>query len=366
MSDLDNKTLAANTPGDDVLAAKSSDVVDLSIIVPLYNESESVGPLVAQIEAALTSAAKSVGRAEIVLVDDGSTDGTYAVAAKVSESVATETRVVSLRRNFGQTAAMQAGIDASRGRIVATIDGDLQNDPADIPRMVQHLEDNGLDLLCGRRERRKDAFLLRKIPSWIANRLISRVTGVKISDYGCSLKIYRGEVIRDVQLVGEMHRFIPAWVAKITSPDRIGEIGVRHHARQFGQSKYGISRTFRVVLDLLSVLFFMRYRARPGHFFGSIGLVLAAIGTAMLSIVGFAKFGLGQDIGNRPMLIVGAFALCTAVQLIAIGILAEMVSRIYMELPGQGNYIVRQEHTNFDDAEQASPSILAPYRRNAA
>ncbi|MGB7328017.1 MAG: glycosyltransferase, partial [Rubripirellula sp.] len=246
-----------------------------------------------------------------------------------------------------------------------------QNAPAYFPRMVRHLKENDLDLLCGRRERRQDAFILRKIPSWIANRLIGHVTGVKIHDYGCSLKVYRGEVIRDVKLVGEMHRFIPAWVAKITSPDRIGEIGVRHHARQFGQSKYGISRTFRVVLDLLSVLFFMRYRARPGHFFGSVGLVLAAIGTAMLSIVGFAKFGLGQDIGNRPMLIVGAFALCTAVQLIAIGILAEMVSRIYMELPGQGNYVIHRSQQSGAVSRNPEPRIFTSTdidtrRRNAA
>ncbi|TWU60069.1 Undecaprenyl-phosphate 4-deoxy-4-formamido-L-arabinose transferase [Rubripirellula tenax] len=345
-------------------------IVDLSIVVPLYNESESVGPLVAQIETALRDAEPSVGMCEIVLVDDGSHDGTYDAAVQVCQSVTTPTHVIALRRNFGQTAAMQAGIDASRGRIVATIDGDLQNDPADIPRMVRHLENNDLDLLCGRRERRQDAVVLRKIPSWIANRLISRVTGVKIHDYGCSLKIYRGEVIRDVKLVGEMHRFIPAWVAKITSPDRIGEIGVRHHARQFGQSKYGISRTFRVVLDLLSVLFFMRYRARPGHFFGSVGLVLAGIGMAMLSIVGFAKFGLGQDIGNRPMLIVGAFALCTAVQLIAIGILAEMVSRIYLELPGQGNYVIRKDFENGGYRDSGLPVNLTPFpapvQRNAA
>ena len=168
------------------------------------------------------------------------------------------------------------------GRLIATLDGDLQNDPADIIPMVQHLERHDLDLLVGRRKNRQDGLVLRLIPSWIANRLIARVTGVRIRDYGCSLKIYRASVIKQVRLMGEMHRFIPAWVASVTHPSRIGELEVSHRPRQFGESKYGISRTIRVLIDLLSVLFFLKYRARPGHFFGTLGLLVGMVGTAML------------------------------------------------------------------------------------
>ena len=187
-----------------------------------------------------------------------------------------EMSIIELQRNFGQTAAMQAGIDAASGRLIATLDGDLQNDPRDIRAMAKALDDRELDLLVGWRKNRKDGLFLRKIPSWCANALIGRITGVRLHDYGCSLKLYRASIIKQVKLMGEMHRFIPAWVAGVVPSSRIGEIVVTHHPRMLGTSKYGISRTFRVILDLLSVLFFMRYKARPGHFFGSIGLAAGA------------------------------------------------------------------------------------------
>jgi glycosyltransferase involved in cell wall biosynthesis len=221
---------------------------------------------------------------------------------------------------------MQTGIEAARGEIIATLDGDLQNDPADIPRMVEELLERDLDLLAGWRKRRQDN-LLRKIPSRIANRLIAKVTNVRISDYGCSLKVYRSEVIKDVLLYGEMHRFIPVWVANVTAPSRIGETVVHHRARQFGASKYGLSRTFRVILDLLAAFFFLRYRARPGHFFGSIGLALGGVGGLIMGWLLLVKFAFGEDIGNRPLLFTGILLLVAAVQFLTTGVLAEMLSR---------------------------------------
>ncbi len=315
------------------------DPIKLSIVVPLYNEQESVGPLIKAIEE--TFAHTDSFECELILVDDGSTDQTYCEARRKGDRSAIDTRVIGLQRNFGQTAAMQAGIDAAEKDLIVTLDGDLQNDPADIPAMVEHLIQNDLDLLVGRRRNRQDGLFLRLVPSWIANRLIGKVTGVRIHDYGCSLKVYRATVIKQVQLIGEMHRFIPAWTALVTDPARIGEMDVTHRARQFGKSKYGITRTVRVVLDLLSVLFFMRYRARPGHFFGTLGLAVGAIGIAMLTIVGIAKFGFGQEIGNRPMLLLGGFALLTSVQLICFGVMAEMLSRLTSQTSHQPTYIVR-------------------------
>ena len=345
--------------------------VDLSVVVPLYNESESVpellrrldetlGPLHEQAMQGLDNAHEGVTdrkvreqgmTCEIVLVDDGSRDSTYQVARHHGELVSIPVQIVSLQRNFGQTAAMQAGIDHSAGEMIATMDGDLQNDPADLPMMVDQFRERGLDLLCGRRKKRQDGMLLRLIPSWIANRLIAKVTGVKISDNGCSLKVYRGSIIKQVRLMGEMHRFIPAWVSQVTHPSNIGEVDVRHHARQFGQSKYGISRTIRVVLDLMAVLFFMRFRARPGHFFGVVGMAIGSIGMFMLGSLLIAKYGFGEDIGTRPMLIVGALAMLSSVQFICFGIMAEMLTRIYHESGNRTTYVVRNTSSHHHAAD---------------
>lgn len=358
----------------------ASEPIDLSVVVPLYNEEESVPELLRQLDATLgplhreamlggpdssIRTSKTVQsaeafprvdqrgtkpfladhrglRCEIVLVDDGSRDETYRAAIDAASGTTVPVRLVSLQRNFGQTAAMQAGIDASSGELIATMDGDLQNDPADLPMMVEEFHSRGLDLLCGKRKKRQDGMFLRLIPSWIANRLIAKVTGVTISDNGCSLKVYRGSIIRQVRLMGEMHRFIPAWVSQVTHPSKIGEIDVRHHARQFGESKYGISRTIRVVLDLMAVLFFMRFRARPGHFFGLVGMMVGAIGALMLGSLVVAKYGFGEDIGTRPMLIVGSLAMLSSVQFVCFGIMAEMLTRIYHESGGRTSYVVRE------------------------
>lgn len=321
--------------------------LELSLVVPVFNEEDSVGPLIDRICLAMTD---YPSRWELILVDDGSTDATLMNARKHVGRDDLALKIVELQRNFGQTAAMQAGIDTAAGRLIATMDGDLQNDPKDIPAMVVELERRELDLLVGWRKNRQDGLLLRKIPSWCANYLIGRTTGVKLHDYGCSLKIYRASVIKQVKLMGEMHRFIPAWVAGVVPSSRIGEMVVTHHAREHGQSKYGISRTFRVILDLLSVMFFMRYKARPGHFFGSLGLGLGAISALVLIYLFFDKFIMGNDIGTRPMLMVGIVLLLSSVQLITTGILAEMIARTYYRDDASPNYIVRQI---FDGRENA-------------
>jgi glycosyltransferase involved in cell wall biosynthesis len=298
----------------------------LSIVIPMYQEAENVTPMISRIHTALAAIRCPW---ELILVDDGSRDGTGRRLEQAAAHWGGHVRVIRFRRNFGQTAAMQAGFDAARGTLVATLDGDLQNDPADIPRMVDELLARDLDLLQGWRRDRQDALLLRKVPSRIANRLIGRVTGVALHDYGCSLKVYRAEVIKEIRLYGEMHRFIPVWVAGVTAPDRIGETEVHHRARQFGQSKYGLSRTFRVLLDLLAAFFFLRFGARPGHFFGSIGLVFGLLGGLMMSHLLVVKFILGEDIGQRPLFFVAILFLVASIQFLTTGVLAEMLARTF-------------------------------------
>lgn len=312
--------------------------IELSVVVPVHNEEENVAPLVECICAAL----KDFGKPwELVLVDDGSTDATLANARKELTREGLDLVIVELQRNFGQAAGLQAGIDAARGRLLATLDGDLQNDPYDIPRMVAALEERDLDLLCGWRKERHDGLVLRLIPSWIANGLIRKVTGVRVHDYGCGLKLYRTAVAKQVRIMGGMHRFIPALVAGVVPTSRIDEMVVTHNARRFGQSKYGISRTFRVVLDLLSVMFFMSFRYRPGHFFGVIGLAFGGVSALLFAYLFVVKFLLGEDIGGRPMLIVAVMLFVAAAQMISTGILAEILARPDGEAK---NYYVRQTH----------------------
>lgn len=310
----------------------------LSIVIPMYNEAENVEPMISRVHEGLAGYAHPW---ELILVDDGSSDATPNELRRVGAKFGPHVRPVILMRNFKQTAAMQAGIDAARGDVIVTLDGDLQNDPADIPRMVGRLLNEDLDMVAGWRKNRKDGLFLRKIPSRIANRLIARITGVKLNDYGCSLKVFRASVIKSVRLYGEMHRFIPAWLATVTTPRRIAEEVVTHHARQFGESKYGISRTFRVIIDLISVYFFMRFRARPGHFFGGAGLMLGGIGSLILAYMAFLKIALGQSIGTRPLLMVGFFAIIMAVQFILTGVLSETLARIYFESGASKLYAVR-------------------------
>jgi glycosyltransferase involved in cell wall biosynthesis len=310
----------------------------LSLVVPMHDEEDNVLPLTTQVQAAM---AASPWPWQLILVDDGSRDRT---PDRIREAVAASPRHVAaviLRRNFGQTAAMQAGIDAARGSVIATMDGDLQNNPQDIVRMVRRLLDEDLDLLVGWRRERKDNFWLRRLPSLVANRLIAAVTGVRLHDYGCSLKVYRGAVLREVRLYGEMHRFIPTWMATVTSPERIREEEVSHFPRIHGRSKYGLSRTFKVLLDLLSMYFFVRFRASPGHFFGRIGLACGFAGLLALGWLAWLKLGLGEAIANRPLLLMGVLLVVIGVQFVCTGIVTEMLARTYFEAGAARTYLVR-------------------------
>ncbi len=329
----------------------------LSVVIPLFQEKDNAEPLLRRVHEGLAAYS---GPWEVLCVDDGSSDGTGARLAELAQVYGPHVRVLRLRRNFGQTAAMQAGIDAARGELIATLDGDLQNDPADIPRLVQELEARDLDLLQGWRQQRHDALLLRRLPSRIANALIGWVTGVRLHDYGCSLKVYRAEVIKAVRLFGEMHRFIPVWVAGVTSPARIGETPVSHRARALGRSKYGLSRTFRVLLDLLAAFFFLRYRARPGHFFGAIGLVLGALGTLVMGYLGLLKFGYGEDIGHRPLLFVGILLCIASIQLLTTGVLAELLSRTFFESSAQSHHSIAWQSDPATAAWKTVPPGEAP------
>ena len=295
----------------------------LSVVIPLYKEEDNVERLVDELHAALEL---YPGEFELVLVDDGSTDRTRELLLESRSNRGDHIMVISHKRNLGQTQAMQTGLQAARGDVIAFMDGDLQNDPADIPSMVEKLETEHLDLLCGWRKNRQDS-LDRTLPSQIANWLIGRVSGVALHDYGCSLKVGRKEVLEGLDLRGEMHRFIPLWVANLTHPSRIAEIPVNHRARVAGISKYGISRTPRVILDLLAAWFFLRFRERPGHFFGVAGLITGGLGGVALAYLLVLKL-VGVDIGNRPLLITGVLLALVGLQLITTGLVSEMLTRL--------------------------------------
>jgi glycosyltransferase involved in cell wall biosynthesis len=308
--------------------------MQLSVVVPLFNEQESLAPLVERILSHVRPLGLSF---ELVLVDDGSRDRTPELLGQLAATVP-ELVAVRLRRNYGQTAAMAAGFDASCGEVIVTLDGDLQNDPADIPLLLEKLN-QGFDLVSGWRHRRQDAALSRLLPSLVANRLIARVTGVKLHDYGCSLKAYRREVIDDLNLYGELHRFLPA-LAFIEGA-RITEVQVTHHPRRYGKSNYGIDRTFRVLMDLLTVWFMKRFLTRPMYVFGSGGLVAMGAGLLVaLWLVG-EKLLIGTNIGDRPLLLMALICFLTGVQLFCFGLLAEIQMRTYHESQGRPIYRVR-------------------------
>jgi glycosyltransferase involved in cell wall biosynthesis len=306
----------------------------LSVVVPLFNEQDSLRPLVRQ----LLDTVRPLGVTfELVLVDDGSKDATATVLAELSEEIP-ELVAVLLRRNYGQTAAMAAGFDASSGDVIVTLDGDLQNDPADIPLLLAKIEE-GYDLVSGWRHQRQDAAVSRLLPSKLANSLIASVTGVRLHDYGCSLKAYRREVVADMNLYGELHRFLPA-LAFIEGA-RISEVKVNHHPRRFGRSNYGIDRTFRVLMDLLTVWFMKRFLTRPMHVFGFWGLASIAVGLVISLYLLWEKLIANADIGNRPLLMVAVLALIAGVQLFCFGLLAELQMRTYHESQGRPIYRVR-------------------------
>ena len=308
--------------------------LDLSVVVPLYNEEESLPHLLEQLLQALRP---SDERFELVLVNDGSSDRTAEVLEQLSHEVP-ELVAVLLRKNYGQTAAMAAGFDVAQGAVIVSLDGDLQNDPADIPMLLAKLRE-GYDLVSGWRHQRQDAALQRKLPSRIANRLIGRVTGVKLHDYGCSLKAYRREVLADMRLYGELHRFLPA-LAFIEGA-RITEVKVNHRARQYGSSKYGIDRTFRVLMDLLTVWFMKRFLTRPMYVFGFGGLI-AMLASVLASTYLLAVKLMGGDIGNRPLLTLAVVLGLAGIQLFCFGLLGELLIRTYHESQGRPIYRIRE------------------------
>ena len=307
--------------------------MDLSVVIPVYNEEENVEPLIVEIEAVLAALGKKY---EIVIVDDGSKDATFAKLKSLHRSVP-RLKVIRLRRNFGQTAALAAGLSHALGAVVILMDGDAQNDPADIPALLRKL-DEGNDLVAGWRYNRQDPFLNRRLPSMIANRVISFTTHVKLHDYGCTLKAMRQEVAKNLRLYGEMHRFIPAIAYERGA--RIAEMKVNHRPRLRGTSKYGITRTLRVILDLLTVKFLSSYSTRPSHVFGPIGLGSGFLGFIIGLYLTAQKIIYGQDIGGRPLLLLAILLIFIGFQFVTMGLLGEMLARTYHESQDRPVYVV--------------------------
>jgi len=316
---------------------------ELSIVITIKDEEENIKPLLESIRSALSGIDY-----EVILVDDGSTDKTK---QQVLNNADERTVFVELRKNYGQSTAMTAGIDYSTGRYIALLDGDLQNDPSDIPGMLELLKREDWDVVAGNRKNRKDGIFLRKIPSNIANSLIRRLTGVYIKDYGCTLKVFRREIAEELNLYGELHRFIPV-IAKMQGA-RITQVDVKHHTRKFGKSKYGIGRTFRVLSDLVLMLFFRRYIQKPMHLFGTIGFISLGIGIIINLYLLVLKI-MGHDIWGKPLLILGLILLLGGIQLITIGILAEISVRTYFESQNKKTYTVRKVYLS---KQEVKPSL---------
>lgn len=311
---------------------------ELSVIITVMNEEDNIKPLLAAVRSALAGIDY-----EVILVDDGSSDKTIPeILANANDRI----KLVELRKNYGQSTAMTAGIDYSTGRYVALLDGDLQNDPTDIPSMLELLKKEDWDVVAGNRKNRKDGFILRKIPSRIANALIRRMTGVYIKDYGCTLKVFKREIAEELGLYGELHRFIPV-LAKLQGA-RITQVDVKHHARQFGKSKYGINRTFKVMADLILMVFFRKYLQKPMHLFGTIGFISFGLGLLINLYLLVIKL-MGHNIWNRPLLILGMILLLGGIQLITIGIIADINVRTYFESQNKKTYTVRRLYHNKEE-----------------
>ncbi len=306
-------------------------MIELSLVIPVMNEENNIQPLLEAVHNALNNLDY-----EVILVDDGSVDNTR---KRILEYADAQTVLVELRGNYGQSTAMAAGIDHAKGQFIALIDGDLQNDPSDIPFMLDVLKREDWDVVAGNRKNRKDGTVLRKFPSTIANAMIRRLTGVYIKDYGCTLKIFRREIAEDLNLHGELHRFIPV-LAKLQGA-RITQVDVKHHPRLFGKSKYGINRIFKVLSDLALMVFFLRYRQKPMHLFGTLGFISFGMGILLNLYLLILKI-LGQDIWGKPLLILGLILLLGGIQLITIGILAEIAVRTYYESQQKKTYNIRK------------------------
>jgi len=309
---------------------------DLSVVIPVFNEGANVEPLYRE----LTETLQAWGRPyELLFVDDGSTDGTFDVLARL-HAADPGLRVIRFRRNFGQTAAFAAGFAAARGRLIATSDGDLQNDPRDLPALAERIDD-GFDVVCGWRKERKDPWLSRRLPSMLANKLISWSTGVRLNDYGCSLKVFRAEVVKPLRLYGELHRFLPALASE--QGVRIAELAVNHRARVHGNSKYGIGRTLRVILDLMTVKFLLSYSTRPLQIFGLIGVPMGLVGASVLGYLGVMRLrGLTSLNERMPLVTLGMLLLFIGLQFITLGLMAELQARTYHESQNKPVYAIRQ------------------------
>jgi glycosyltransferase involved in cell wall biosynthesis len=310
---------------------------DISIVIPIRNEAQSLVDLHRELTDTLSKMRRPY---ELLLVDDGSTDESFSILKRLQASDS-HVRVIRLRRNFGQTAAFSAGFAFARGRTIVTSDGDLQNDPADIPQLVGRLEAGDFDIVCGWRKDRKDTWLTRRLPSMLANWLISTATGVPLHDYGCSLKAFRAEVVKPLRLYGEMHRFIPAIASEMGVA--IDELVVHHRARRYGQSKYGLSRTIRVILDLLTVKFLLRYGTRPLQMFGLIGLGSVLLGLLISGWLAYQRLTItGYGLTDRPLLLLGILLIFSGLQFLTVGLLAEMQARTYHESQDKPTYVIRE------------------------
>jgi glycosyltransferase involved in cell wall biosynthesis len=313
----------------------------ISVVIPVYNEELNVAEGFREVSGVLRGTGLPY---EIIYVDDGSKDSTVATLLESAGSDP-HLRLIQLRRNFGQTAAMSAGFDHTQYDIVIALDGDLQNDPKEIPQMVAKL-DEGYDLVCGWRKSRRDKFVSRRLPSMIANRLISWATDVRLHDYGCTLKAMTGDIARGLRLYGEMHRFIPALANEMGA--RIVEVPVNHRERKFGTSKYGISRTIRVVLDLITVKFLLGYSKRPIHLFGVVGAFSGIMGTGLLAVMTYQRFFHHVPMGNRPLLSLAVMMVIVGLQFVVFGLLAEVLARTYYESQSKKTYVVRRVFTGLD------------------
>lgn len=309
---------------------------ELSVVIPIRNESPNIRPLYDELMDTLGAAGRPF---EVLVIDDGSTDDSFTQLAAL-QAGDPRLRVIRFRRNFGQTAAFAAGFAYARGRLVVTSDGDLQNDPRDIERMVRMVDSDDVDIVCGWRKHRQDTFLNRRLPSIIANWIISKSTGVPLHDYGCSLKVFRAEVVKSLRLYGEMHRFLPAIASE--QGVRIAEVAVNHRARRAGTTKYGISRTVRVILDLVTVKFLLNYSTRPLQIFGLFGLVSGGGGALITAYLGWLRLVQHQSIADRPLLLLGVLLLFIGVQLVTFGLLAELMARTYYESQGKPTYVIRE------------------------
>lgn len=328
-------TLAAGVGGAGVAPEAGPPEVALSVVVPFYEEEAAVPAFFAELLGVLDRLDLA---SEVIAVDDGSADGTFAALAAV-HAADPRVRVVRLRRNFGQTAGLAAGFAHSRGRVIVTMDGDLQNDPADIPRLLAKLEE-GYDLVSGWRRDRQDDLWTRILPSRIANGIISTATHVQLHDYGCGIKAYRREIAVSIRLYGEMHRFLPAIAGDLGA--RVAELPVHHRPRRLGRSKYGLSRTLRVVLDLLTVKFLSDFSTRPIQVFGLLGLVIGGGGLALTALLGFERIFLGVELADRPIVLLAILLVVTGVQFVTFGLLGEMLARTYHESQGKPIYTVRE------------------------